>query len=324
MLTWPALADVRVALPEARIAVLVSPVVEEVAHACPYVDDVIIDDGKSIDSLIETLAADQYDAAVALYSTPRIAWVLHRARIRYRLAPATKLHQVFFNRRLKQRRSWSLKPEYEYNRDLTQRLLIDHNVEIQDRLPEPPFWKIPPNSVKRASSALKSAHSVPDEARLVIIHPGSGGSARNLTVKQYAELANQLKSDHSLFALVTAGPGEADQANALAEMITEYKAAAYASTDGLVAFAQTLAQAALFVSGSTGPLHIAGALDVPTLAFYPHRRSSTALRWQTTNRVERRLAFSPPLDADEQDMQAIDLAQAAQEASVQFLGASRG
>jgi ADP-heptose:LPS heptosyltransferase len=324
MLTWPALADARAALPAARVDVLVSPAVEEIARACPYVDEVMVDRGGPPQQLRNQLRAGNYDAAVALFSNARVAWALWGARVPYRLAPATKLHQLFFNHRLKQRRSQSLKPEYEYNRDLIRQLLVDHGVAMPEPAPQPPFWMLSPKGIGQATAQLRAAYAISDEAWLVIIHPGSGGSARNLALSQYAELANRLKSDHPLFVLVTAGPGEVEQANALAEMITVHKAAAYASTDGLVAFAQVLAQAALFVSGSTGPLHIAGALDVPTLAFYPRRRSSTALRWQTSNRAEHRLAFSPPPDADEQDMQAIDVAHASQAASHQFLGERDG
>lgn len=320
MLTWPALADVRAALPAARIEVLVSPAVKEIARACPYVDEVMVDTGGAPQQLGRDLRAGNYDAAVALFSTACVARALWGARIPYRLAPATKLHQLFFNHRLRQRRSQSLKPEYEYNRDLIRQLLVDHGVAMPEPAPQPPFWTLASDDLSQSASELRETYAIPDAARLVIIHPGSGGSAKNLTLTQYAELANQLKSDRTIFVLVTAGPGEADQANALAAMITAHKTMAYTSTHGLVAFAKVLAQAALFISGSTGPLHIAGALDLPTLAFYPRRRSSTALRWQTTNRVEHRLALSPPTDMDEQDMQAIDVVHAAQVASQQFLG----
>ena len=75
----------------------------------------------------------------------------------------------------------------------------------------------------------------------------------------------------------------------------------------------------LFISGSTGPLHIAGALDVPTAAFYPRRRSATSLRWQTLNSEENRLGFMPPADADEQAMQRIDIDAAAKQITDKFL-----
>ncbi len=83
------------------------------------------------------------------------------------------------------------------------------------------------------------------------------------------------------------------------------------SREGLVNYARRIAFADLFISGSTGTLHIAGALNRPTAAFYPRRQSSTALRWQTINDASRRLAFSPSQHADDHDMSAIDLDRAA-------------
>ena len=320
MLTWPALADARAALPDARLDVLVSPAVAEIARACPYVDEVVVDSAEPGRQLRNTLRIQGYDAAIALFSTARVAQLLWSVGIPYRLGPATKVHQLFFNHRLKQRRSQSLKPEYEYNRDLIRQLLKDHGVSPPEPTPRPPFWMLPPEGLKETADQLAEAYAIEKEARLVIVHPGSGGSARNLSIQQYAELVNGLKSDQLLFVLVTAGPGETEQANALCKLITKHSAAVHASSDGLIAFAHVIAQAKLFISGSTGPLHIAGALDISTLAFYPRRRSSTSLRWQTTNRPEHRLAFSPSPDADEQDMQSIDINQAAQAASQQFLG----
>ncbi|MEH6814663.1 MAG: glycosyltransferase family 9 protein, partial [Motiliproteus sp.] len=71
-----------------------------------------------------------------------------------------------------------------------------------------------------------------------------------------------------------------------------------------------LALADLFIAGSTGTLHIAGALDRPTVGFYPNRRSATPLRWRTLNSEGRYLAVTPP-DEVEQDMSQVDLTAAA-------------
>jgi ADP-heptose:LPS heptosyltransferase len=84
-------------------------------------------------------------------------------------------------------------------------------------------------------------------------------------------------------------------------------------------FARHIQFADLFISGSTGPLHIAGALDCPTAAFYPTRRSATSLRWQTLNSEGRRLAFSPPPGEAESEMQQTDLTAAAEAISKAFL-----
>jgi ADP-heptose:LPS heptosyltransferase len=86
-----------------------------------------------------------------------------------------------------------------------------------------------------------------------------------------------------------------------------------------VKFAMHVQFCDVFISGSTGPLHIAGAMNCRTAAFYPRRRSSTGLRWQTINEADRRLAFEPPIGCDENDMRAIDMLSAAAEISEWYL-----
>jgi len=322
MLTWPALAYARTAFPNAQIEVLVSTGVEEVARACPYIDDVVVDRGQPISGLRQILRQRNYDAAVALFSSSRVARVLWGAGIAYRLGPATKVHQLLFNQRLKQRRSQSAKAEYQYNIDLVERLARAHAHVTPQSAVAPPYWVLDQDALANAAADLWLAHAIPKSSKLIIVHPGSGGSARNLSIEQFAHLINQLHSADRLFVLVTAGPGEESQARNLVRLITAHPADVHVSTEGLVAFAHVLALASLFVSGSTGPLHIAGALDVATLAFYPRRRSATSLRWKTINRPARALAFSPPTDADELAMHSINIDQAAQAASERFLDGS--
>ncbi|MFN2330392.1 MAG: glycosyltransferase family 9 protein, partial [Halomonas sp.] len=113
--------------------------------------------------------------------------------------------------------------------------------------------------------------------------------------------------------ILTAGPGEEATAEAIRVPLLEAGVGVYRLPirDGLADFATSLAAADLFIAGSTGPLHIAGCLDIATAGFYPARRSATPLRWQTCNRAEHRLAFCPPEGAGEQDMTSIDIAAAA-------------
>ena len=318
MLTWPALALLRAALPKARIDLLVTRAVEEIARACPYIDCVIVDRGQALKSIAAEVREPRYEAAVALFVTGRVGMTLLAARVPYRLGPATKAAQVCFNHRLVQRRSRSDQPEHAYNSDLIRRLLGDFDLTVPPE-PHPPYLAFARDTLETVRSALCARYAVAAEARLIVVHPGSGGSANNLSTEQYAGLANALASSEPLQILVTAGPGERAQAAALAGQITAHRAVVHDSCDGLLAFARVLALADVFISGSTGPLHIAGALDIRTAAFYPRRRSSTALRWQTTNSPARRLAFSPPAAAAETDMSAIDIQAAAAEINAGFL-----
>ena len=119
--------------------------------------------------------------------------------------------------------------------------------------------------------------------------------------------------------VITAGPSEIDRAKELANLLGNIPHIVFSSTKGLVYFSKVIQLCDLFISASTGPLHIAGALDRPTAAFYQRRRSATALRWQTLNSEARRLAFSPPEEAHESDLQQVDVVAAAKVINEKFL-----
>ena len=155
------------------------------------------------------------------------------------------------------------------------------------------------------------------------MHPGSGGSANNLSAEQYARLLRKLPLKPNQHVVITAGPNEESTAESLAAQLGNQLHSIYYSRQGLVNFAQFLQNAALFISGSTGPLHIAGALDRPTAAFYPRKRSSTALRWQTLSRETRRLGFMPPEQAEAENMQSIDIDAAANLIAEKLLSANK-
>ena len=314
MLAWPALAMLRENLPGDYIAVLVPEYTASLAKACTYIDEVIVDprlpgDWKNGRALAGRLKPVGFDAVITLFSRFDTGLAVWSAGIPLRYAPATKLAQFFYNRRITQHRSHSEKPEYEYNLDLVRAFLEGQGVKRPEPA-EPPYLEFKPGETKKAKQGFLKKNKIPAAKRLVFVHAGHGGSANNLSLLQYAELARKLASKKRHFVL-TAGPGEEGQARRLANMLGKIPHAVYVSADGLVPFARHLTYADLFISGSTGPLHLAAALGVPTAAFYPRRRSSTALRWQTVNPPEHRLAFMPPEDAAESDMSQIDIKAAA-------------
>jgi len=322
MLAWPALALLAESLPEVKVDVLVPEYTREMAELCPWVDTAVVDPGGRTGGgeLTRLLRAGGWSSLIALFSTTRVGFAAWRAGIDHRLAPATKLAQVFFNRRLKQRRSRSLKPEYEYNADLVRHFLTERGVPPNEVAPPPPpYLHFDDERVAELEGRFREAHALDGEARLVFIHPGSGGSARNLSVTQYAELSGRLVSARGHVLVLTAGPGEEARARELARRVHASRCVVYRSESGLRSFAEHLQFADLFISGSTGTLHVAGALDRPTAAFFPRRRSSTPVRWRPLNSPGRHLAWCPDEGAAESDLSSIDLAAAAKSISETFL-----
>lgn len=323
MLAYPSFALLKENLPETILCALVPSYTKDLAESCPWIDRVLIDprpqgSWPSAFSLARLFQEQAFDALIALFSTSRVALAARIAGIPYRLAPATKAWQLFYSDRLTQRRSRSEKPEFRYNQDLVRHFLEGHGYPIHKE-PDPPFLRFDEEEVIALKKRFCHSHGIAPSRLLVFLHPGSGGSANNLSIDQYADLAKEIRSTQGHHLVISAGPQERAQAEALGMALGETPHSLYHSTEGLRRFAEHMQCADLFISGSTGPLHIAGALDVPTAAFYPRRRSSTALRWQTLNSPSHRLAFSPEEGGDPEDMQRIDTARAAQAISKQYL-----
>ena len=322
ILSLPVYALIKQYMPESKIHVLVPDYTKDIAQLCESIDSIIIDPGPSasLKQQLDTLSKirkQHYDAVITLFSTTRVGIFSFLAGIKYRLAPATKLAQLFYNHKLIQRRSRSLKPEYEYNCDLAISYLNALGITVNG-YPTPPFLKFNTDEINAIRAKFCEEYKLDINSEFIFIHPGSGGSATNLSLQQYADLAKNIKIGSNTTFVITAGPDEADIAKNLSALLNNVPHVIYHSTQGLVNFTKIIQLCDLFISGSTGPLHIAGALNRPTAAFYQRRRSATPLRWQTLNSEDRRLAFTPPEEAHESDLHTIDVIEVAKKINAKF------
>ena len=310
MLAWPAFAMLKASEPSLKLTALVPAYTVDIAHACPYLDNVIIDapkgDKAAFQRVINEIKAQRFDAMISFFSNTHNAKLAWKCRIPYRLAPATKWVQFFYNHRLTQRRSQSTKPEFEYNLDLARAFLRDHKIPVVE--PHTPYLSFEQSAVDFQREFLCGQLNIDTSKKWIFLHSGSGGSANNLSLTQYAQLIQGLLRHLDVYVILTAGPTESEKAHELAGLVQDPRVVIYDKNNGLVDFALSLACADVFIAGSTGPLHLSGALNVPTIGFYPSRRSATPLRWQPINDAHKHLAFCPPNDkASQTDLTQIKI-----------------
>jgi ADP-heptose:LPS heptosyltransferase len=287
VLALPCFSLLKKAIPDCHLTALVPKYTQSIAKEFQDIDEVLIDDGSTF-NLAKKIKQQNFDVVIVLFSTTRIALVTLLAGIKIRLAPKTKIAQIFYKKPLLQKRSESIKPEYQYNLDLIKHFLNNNNIKIEGELKKP-FWRI------KAETKFD-----------INIHPGCGGSANNLSVAQYAEIANGLlQKNKNLSFAITAGANESVIATELLQAINTDNKQIITNLD-LIGLLRHINNSNIFIGGSTGPLHLAGILNKKTVAFYPNLRSSTALRWQTLNEARNRLNFSPPNNIIN-DMSTIEL-----------------
>lgn len=167
----PALAVLKKATPAPHVSVLVPAYTAPVAQLCPWVDEVIIDPGEQAPkdaqrALLATLRKGGFTAMLTLYSTTRIGWLGLRSGIPLRMAPATKWAQLFYNRRVTQRRSRSAKPEYRYNLELAEAMI--QALELSPGQPPAPTLLAPGPAGRRRAAAYPE----PDTGRSTRHAPG--------------------------------------------------------------------------------------------------------------------------------------------------------
>ncbi|WP_341659430.1 glycosyltransferase family 9 protein [Vibrio sp.] len=313
MLAWPSFAMLKNSLPHCQITALVPNYTVALAKLCPWIDEVLVDptsngSKQAQSALVEILRSEHFDASINLFSTTYNAKLVWKAKIPYRLAPATKLAQIFYNKRIKQKRSQSAKPEYEYNLDLVRAFLTDLGKDIVE--PKAPYLSFSPQDIDSQKQKLAQQLGISIHKPWFFVHAGSGGSANNLSLTQYAQLIRSLSGEFEV--VLTAGPGEEQKAAELNSLVQQQgrSCVVYDKNQGLIDFALAIACADLFIAGSTGPLHIAAAIDVPTVGFFPSKRSATPLRWQPINSANNHIAFCPPQaddKASQEDMARIDI-----------------
>lgn len=102
----------------------------------------------------------------------------------------------------------------------------------------------------------------------LVLHPGVSrfGAFKRWPAAAFADLADRLAARLDAPVILTIGPGERADADAVRGRMRH--PAAIAEPKGLRALADLLRGARLFVASDTGPAHIAAALGVPTLTLF--------------------------------------------------------
>lgn len=296
MVCFPAFAMLKQSLPNVEITALVPNYTAPLAELCPSIDKVMIDtphkkDKTEFKRILQAVKNERFDAVISFVSDWYNAKLTWKSGIPQRLAPATKLFQFMYNQRLTQRRSESTKAESAYNLDLARAFLTRNGIKPIE--PSAPYLQFSEAEMAAQKAKLAKNLQISTACKWLFVHSSTGGSATSLSIAQYAEMLNAIVADTHCQIVLTAGKGESEKAQQLAAQL-EGNVVIYDKNDGLQDFTKSIACADLFIAGSTGPLHIAGALNVPTIGFYPSRRSALPRRWRPINADGKHLAFMPP------------------------------
>ncbi len=270
-----------------KIIVCISAINEVLAKKCNFIDEVIVDDKESsVLTLASKIREKNIDASITLFSNSRVAFAQFLARIPKRIAPATKIAQIFYTHRVQQKRSQVKMAEFEYNLALAQELFTD--IDLNYRQPLLSF-----NDMERFYDVFCLNHEIKKE--VIAFHVGFGGSSdANLTLDEYENLIKNLLITKKYQVVMTFGPDEKDLYEDMQNRFEGLDVVFYLSIDGLVYFAKLISCFKLFVSTSTGTYHLASLVGTPTMTFFGNSLFASASRWRGVGELEKQMHFMLP------------------------------
>ena len=131
---------------------------------------------------------------------------------------------------------------------------------------------------------------------IVAFHPGSGGSTDgNLTLQDYIRLAQTVIKQNKYRVVFTFGPDD-ESLIAEAEAALGDQAILHRSQGSVYDFALLLSNFSLFVSTSTGPMHLAAGSNLKTISFFGDVKVASPERWASVNQPENQHNFTVPQD----------------------------
>lgn len=276
--------------PQNKIIVLVAPLNKNLALQCSFIDDVIVDSGQNIFSLIRSIKEKKIDASITLFSNTRVAIAQFLSGIKIRIAPATKIAQIFYTNRIKQKRSQVIMAEFEYNLELTKALFPDICLEYARPLLEFKDSHIVQN-IFRVNNDI--------EKEIIAFHIGFGGSSdANWSPEEYEILIRTVVKENRYQVVMTFGPDEVKLFEKMQVKLSDTNVIFYLSLDGLIYFAKLISTFKLFVSTSTGTYHLASLVGTQTMTFFGDSLFASAKRWKSVGEDNKQQHFMIPAEKE--------------------------
>ena len=285
LLTLPVAEELCTQFPQASISMLLREYTRDIAVTQRGVSSVITYDRdgivKPFFEMVRELRHARIDAAVVAYPRFRIALLLWLARISVRAGTAYRWYSFLFNVRVFEHRKTVAKHEAEYNLSLLSALGC--------KVTAPHIELVLTAEDVQTAEEVRRRLQIPETDRVVILHPGSGGSARDWKPEQFSALAVLLAAK-GLRVIVTGSEAERTLVETVAKE-SNGSAIPFISSLRLREFAAFMKTAKLFVANSTGPLHLAASVGTPVIGFYPPLKVMSPKRWGPL--TEKKIIFVP-------------------------------
>jgi ADP-heptose:LPS heptosyltransferase len=209
--------------------------------------------------------------------------LLFLSGIKNRTGTAYRWYSFLFNKKVKIHRKFNKMHEADYNLKLVEDI-------IGEKKAKKLYFYLTQEELNSAREYLNKKGIKTD---FFIIYPGGSGSAANLSATYYIRLIDIIKEKFvNTGILIASGKNEQEKVLYIYNMIKN-KDNVFVMNENLTIreLAAVINHSKVFISGSTGPMHIAAALNIKTLTFFPEK-GVTPLRWGPVGNLSEIIIFN--------------------------------
>lgn len=265
----PVLETLRACFPKAHLGWVVEEASYPILAGNPSLDELILLERRKLRGAasiaylrrwMRDLKARQYDTVLDLHNLFKtgIIGYFSGASLRIGFSKWREGNFLFMNRRVR--------PPSRYQHAVDKYLSLLAPLDIrEDRWVRrfPLVWEL---HEKEMIGRFWEQNGLKEQDRVVAINPGANWPSKRWRPVFYARVADQLIKQCDAKILLLWGPGEKHLAEAIASHMQEKGMMAPLTT--LKELMPLIKRCRLFISGDTGPLHLAAALGVSTVALF--------------------------------------------------------
>jgi lipopolysaccharide heptosyltransferase II len=292
VLTLPLAGLIKDKYTNARVCFLVRDYTKSLVENHPFIDEVIVlKQSRNNVVFFENLnliKSKKFDTCIVVYPVFLIALILFFSGIKSRIGTGYRWYSFLFNKKMYEHRKNAEHHELEYNVNLLNKINIKNNVDEKNVRYDLNVDKSSLNAVEK----ILSDSQIELSKTFIVVHPGSGGSSLDLPSIKFAQLVKLLTEDGQQI-LITGTKEEKTLCEAVKADSIAVNLAGLFNLEELTAL---ISLSFMFISNSTGPIHIAAALNKYVVGFYPKVISCSKERWAPY--TCKKLIYEPSIDCN--------------------------
>ena len=278
ILTLPLVSEAKKIFKNARVYFFVKKYLEGIIGDYESVDELLIEE--ETESFFEKYKLfKKINPDLVINVKPRfdLALIFFLLRIKYRIGTGYRWYSFLYNYKVYEHRKNSLKHESDYNLNLLGNFINEVSTEKKF------FFKYTSEQKKELNNKLEILKlNLTDN--FIIVHPGSGGSSKDLPEKTIVEFISLFSEQYPGYKIVLTGLEKEKVLNdRISENATVKERNIVLNLAGKLNLKELMIlidNSNVFISNSTGPIHISGALNKNIIGFYPNEKVMSDTRWK--------------------------------------------